>query len=138
MAKPILTCCASGCWPEIGLFPQNDAEPSAGLTGLLTAGIYSTRMGTHPETNKRVSTLLKRQKGKCAHCKLFFKVGDIMEVDHITPRSKGGKDEYPNFQLLHRHYHDTKTAQQRANSEVCLTNTTTLRSRVRGNQQARF
>lgn len=75
---------------------------------------WSTRMGTHPETNKRVSSLLKRQKGKCPHCKLFFKVGDMTEVDHITPRSQGGKDEYQNLQLLHRHCHDTKTAQERA------------------------
>ncbi|WP_458575342.1 HNH endonuclease [Limnospira platensis] len=33
-----------------------------------------------------------------------------MEVDHIVPRSHGGKDEYKNLQLLHRHCHDDKTA----------------------------
>jgi 5-methylcytosine-specific restriction endonuclease McrA len=33
-----------------------------------------------------------------------------MEVDHIQPRSQGGKDEYKNLQLLHRHCHDEKTA----------------------------
>ncbi|NJR76190.1 MAG: HNH endonuclease, partial [Scytonema sp. CRU_2_7] len=32
-----------------------------------------------------------------------------MEVDHILPRSKGGKDVYENYQLLHRHCHDIKT-----------------------------
>ena len=67
-----------------------------------------------------------------------FKVGDIMETDHITPRSKGGKDEYQNFQLLHRHCHDTKTAQERAVSEVCMTDIITLRSRVMWKHQARF
>lgn len=71
---------------------------------------WSTRMGKYPETSQRVGELLKWQKGKCPHCKLFFKDGDILEVDHITPRSKGGKDEYKNLQLLHRHCHDTKTA----------------------------
>ncbi|MGH2414363.1 MAG: HNH endonuclease, partial [Microcystaceae cyanobacterium] len=25
-----------------------------------------------------------------------------MEIDHITPQSKGGKDEYNNLQILHR------------------------------------
>ena len=29
-----------------------------------------------------------------------------MEVDHIVPRAIGGKDEYKNLQLLHRHCHD--------------------------------
>ena len=33
-----------------------------------------------------------------------------MEIDHIIPKSKGGKNEYKNFQLLHKHCHDTKTA----------------------------
>jgi RNA-directed DNA polymerase len=33
-----------------------------------------------------------------------------MELDHIIPKSQGGKDEYKNWQLLHRHCHDTKTA----------------------------
>ncbi|MEH1997696.1 MAG: HNH endonuclease signature motif containing protein [Nostoc sp.] len=33
-----------------------------------------------------------------------------MEVDHKIPKSQGGKDSYNNWQLLHRHCHDTKTA----------------------------
>ena len=71
---------------------------------------WSSRMGRHPEVNGRVATLLKRQEGKCPECNLFFKEGDILEVDHRIPRSQGGKDEYINLQLLHRHCHDTKTA----------------------------
>lgn len=59
---------------------------------------------------KRTASLLKEQKGKCAHCGLYFKDGDVIELDHIIPKSKGGKDEYKNWQLLHRHCHDTKTA----------------------------
>ena len=71
---------------------------------------WSTRMGMHPEAAARVATLLKKQKGICAHCGLYFKDGDLLEVDHITPRKKGGKDTKENRQLLHRHCHDTKTA----------------------------
>ena len=67
-------------------------------------------MGKHPEASLKVATLLKNQKGKCAHCELFFKDGDIWEIDHVIPKSKGGRDDYKNLQLLHRHCHDTKTA----------------------------
>ena len=71
---------------------------------------WSTRMGKNPGVSKTVATLLKSQKGKCAHCKLHFTEESVMEVDHIIPKSKGGKDEYINLQLLHRHCHDEKTA----------------------------
>lgn len=71
---------------------------------------WSSRMGNNPEMPIRVSKLLKKQKGKCAHCGLFFREDDVIEVDHIIPKLKGGKDEYKNLQLLHRHCHDTKTA----------------------------
>ena len=71
---------------------------------------WSTRMGTHPEVSTRIASLLKRQKGKCSHCNNHFKDEDSIEVDHIIPKSKGGKDIYDNCQLLHRHCHDTKTA----------------------------
>ena len=74
-------------------------------------GVYwSSRMGVHPEIPVRVAKLLKRQKGKCVHCETYFKDGDLTEVDHIIPKSKGGKDGYENWQLLHRHCHDKKTA----------------------------
>ena len=66
-------------------------------------------MGKHPELPKLNALLLKKQKGKCPHCGLTFKDGDVIEKDHIIPRSKGGLNEYKNFQLLHRHCHDEKT-----------------------------
>jgi RNA-directed DNA polymerase len=70
---------------------------------------WSSRRGKHPEISTKEATLLKRQKGKCHHCELIFRDGDIWEIDHIIPRSKGGKDEYNNTQLLHKHCHDIKT-----------------------------
>ena len=79
---------------------------------------WSTRMGKHPEMPKRTALLLKKQKGKCAHCGLFFKDGDLMEIDHIIPKSKGGKEEYKNYQLLHRHCHDEKTRNDRNHSVI--------------------
>ncbi|HEY9614826.1 MAG TPA: reverse transcriptase domain-containing protein [Allocoleopsis sp.] len=71
---------------------------------------WSTRMGNNPEMPSRVAKLLKKQKGKCAHCDMFFRENDVMEIDHKIPKSKGGKDSFDNWQLLHRHCHDTKTA----------------------------
>ncbi len=72
---------------------------------------WSTRMGQHPQVNHRVALLLKRQKGICPFCRLFFKDRDLLEIDHIIPRSQGGLDEFKNLQLLHRHCHDAKSAQ---------------------------
>jgi RNA-directed DNA polymerase len=72
---------------------------------------WATRKGEHPETPTKVATLLKKQKGKCPYCGLFFKTDDLLEIDHITPKSLGGKDEYKNWQLLHRHCHDKKTSE---------------------------
>lgn len=71
---------------------------------------WCKRMGKHPEIPIRVATLLKIQKGKCVFCGNYFKDGDSLDVDHLIPRSQGGKSEYKNLQLLHRHCHDNKTA----------------------------
>jgi len=71
---------------------------------------WSSRMGVHPEATQRVTMLLKKQKGKCTHCGLYFREEDVIEVDHLIPKSMGGKDDYKNLQILHRHCHDDKTA----------------------------
>ena len=71
---------------------------------------WSKRRGEYPETPFRVSKLIKKQKGICPHCGLYFTSTDIVEVDQIVPTSLGGKDTYENLQLLHKHCHDTKTA----------------------------
>lgn len=71
---------------------------------------WATRLGRHPELPRRVATLLKWQRGRCAHCGLYFTSEDLLEVDHIRPTSMGGKDAYSNWQLLHAHCHDEKTA----------------------------
>ncbi|MEH2238101.1 HNH endonuclease [Nostoc sp.] len=70
---------------------------------------WSSRMGIHPEATIRMSTLLKKQKGKCNHCGLYFREEDVLEIDHIIPKILGGKDEYKNLQIFHRHCHDMKT-----------------------------
>lgn len=80
---------------------------------------WATRMGHHPELPKRVAILLQRQQGKCPWCELYFKEDDVLEVDHILPLSQGGKNQYANWQLLHRHCHDQKST--RDNLADCRT-----------------
>lgn len=71
---------------------------------------WSSRLGKNPQIPQKVATLLKKQKGKCAYCNNLFSTEDLMEIDHIIPKSKGGKNTLDNLQLLHRHCHDSKTA----------------------------
>jgi RNA-directed DNA polymerase len=71
---------------------------------------WTTRLGKHPDAPRRIAALLRKQNGRCAWCGLFFKAGDLPETDHILPRSQGGKHHFTNWQLIHRHCHDQKTA----------------------------
>jgi RNA-directed DNA polymerase len=71
---------------------------------------WSTRMQRYPLRSQRVARLLRRQKGRCSQCGMYFRDGDLMEIDHSIPTSQGGRDEHQNLQLLHRHCHDIKTA----------------------------
>jgi len=73
---------------------------------------WATRMGRHPELPKNIAQLLKVQRGKCAWCDLYFKQDeDLLESDHIIPKSQKGRHGMINQQVLHRHCHDQKTAQ---------------------------
>ena len=71
---------------------------------------WSTRRGKHPEMPTSKAIRLNKQKGKCNWCGLHFREGDILEEDHIIATALGGKNEIENFQLLHGHCHDEKTA----------------------------
>lgn len=72
------------------------------------AAYWSRRLTRYQGVSARVSKLLTLQAGKCKHCGLEFGTEDIMEIDHIVPLSKGGKDVFSNLQLLHGHCHDQK------------------------------
>ncbi len=75
---------------------------------------WSIRTPRYSILSTRVKNLLLRQRGMCTICKKTFYEGDIMEVDHITPKFKAGLDSYSNLQLLHRSCHVNKTRQDRA------------------------
>ena len=70
---------------------------------------WSKRMGIYSGIPNRKARLLKVQKGICNYCRLTFKPKDNIEIDHVTPRKAGGKDQYDNLQVLHKHCHDVKT-----------------------------
>jgi len=70
---------------------------------------WSKRLRKSPDVSNRVLKLLDRQKGKCKQCGMLFKDGDKWEVDHILPKSLGGKDWYNNLQLLHDYCHHQKS-----------------------------
>jgi len=74
---------------------------------------WSGRLGRYPGVMPGVASLLKRQRGKCPFCGLYFKHGDVLEADHKRPRAAGGTHGKENIQLLHRHCHHRKTAQDR-------------------------
>lgn len=71
---------------------------------------WAKRKYNHPLTRKRMGYVLRMQQGRCAACGLYLKDGDVIELDHIIPKSLGGKEETNNLQALHRHCHDQKTA----------------------------
>jgi RNA-directed DNA polymerase len=50
--------------------------------------------------------LLKKQNGKCNFCGSQFRNEDVMETHHIIMKKDGGKREYENLVLIHKHCHD--------------------------------
>ncbi|MBP0004836.1 MAG: group II intron reverse transcriptase/maturase [Cyanobacteria bacterium SBC] len=70
---------------------------------------WSQRISKYAGMSPGDLKLFKRQNGKCALCGLYFKPGDLWEIDHIIPKRRGGKSKYSNLQVLHRHCHDFKS-----------------------------
>jgi len=74
---------------------------------------WSTRLGKHPEVPLRVTRLLKRQRGKCPACELFFKDGDVMQVVHATSKQPDDIGVRHYRHLLHRHCYQAKSASRK-------------------------
>ncbi len=65
---------------------------------------WGERMGRDPTKPRRVTKLLKQQKGRCAHCGLHFGTEDVIEVHHQDGNRKNNR--HTNLVLLHGHCHD--------------------------------
>ena len=74
---------------------------------------WSTRLGKHPEVPLRVTRLLKRQRGRCVACELFFKDGDVMQVVHTTSKQPDETAVRHYRHLLHRHCYQAKSASRK-------------------------
>ena len=96
---------------------------------------WSQRLKNHPMCNGVKGVLLRKQQGKCRWCELLFQDTDVIEIDHITPKSEGGGEELSNkfcctdIAMMN----DTLDV-----SMVSLPKTRSLRSRMRGNSPVRF
>lgn len=69
---------------------------------------WSKRLKEHPLLSGTLARLLQKQQGKCRWCGLLFQPEDLIEVDHIQPKSQGGSERIDNKCALHRHCHDSR------------------------------
>jgi 5-methylcytosine-specific restriction endonuclease McrA len=58
-------------------------------------------------TDNQKREVYEKQTGICTHCEKHFEI-DVMEADHITPWSKGGKTISENCQMLCLYCNRTK------------------------------
>jgi RNA-directed DNA polymerase len=75
---------------------------------------WARRMEQYSGYSHSISRLIKRQYGRCAICQQSFLPMDVIEMDHILPRAKGGLDRFNNLQALHKHCHIQKSRQERS------------------------
>jgi RNA-directed DNA polymerase len=75
---------------------------------------WAKRLKQHPLVNNEKAKLLKIQQWRCPRCGLYFRDGDLLEVDHRIPIALGGGKDMNNKSVYHRHCHDEKTAEDLA------------------------
>lgn len=69
---------------------------------------WTKRLSSYDHYGYTKTKLIKRQKSQCGICNHFFITGDLLEVDHITPISHGGKRTDTNLQVVHSRCHVSK------------------------------
>lgn len=67
---------------------------------------WASRRGQYPAIKPRIALLLKKQRGQCTECGLFFTSEALLEVHHIDGNHRNNK--ISNLALLHRHCHDQR------------------------------
>jgi RNA-directed DNA polymerase len=75
---------------------------------------WAKRLKQHPLVNNEKVKLIQMQKGQCPRCGLYFRDGDLLEVDHSISLALGGMDERSYKWAYYRHRHDEKTVEDLA------------------------
>ena len=89
------------------VYVQGDKSPGAWPERSRRDGdwvYWSTRLGRDPSKPRRVTRLLKRQRGCCALCGLHFTTEDVIEVHHHDENHNN--NTFDNLRLMHGHCHD--------------------------------
>jgi RNA-directed DNA polymerase len=60
---------------------------------------WGRRRAHHPGVSRRVARLLQRPDGRCADCGDACKAGAVLEGDHLSPRTHGGRDDATTWPL---------------------------------------
>lgn len=76
---------------------------------------WSMRRGQYPGTPKQVTELLKKQKGKCGHCGLYFNMDSLLETHHVDGNHNNNRRS--NLMAVHRHCHDKIHAREQVLDE---------------------
>lgn len=77
----------------------------------------STERGYGAEWRKLRAAALSRDSRLCQDCLRSGKLTPATEVDHITPKAKGGTDELSNLQSICSDCHKSKTAREAAEAQ---------------------
>lgn len=77
--------------------PPQKSSPIAGLNAPIAPAEFKKAL-KQPEKNKRAKLML-RQEGKCAYCDRLFTNILVPTLDHVKPKSKGGKNGLANLVL---------------------------------------
>jgi RNA-directed DNA polymerase len=62
---------------------------------------WTTRMGKYSDGLQKAAVLLRRQKGRCWKCHLFFKADDHYKLHHSDGNAKNYR--WDNLILIHKH-----------------------------------
>ena len=66
---------------------------------------YKELSKTYMHKNKygiQFKELFEKQAGRCAYTNELLIIGDTVHLDHKIPISRGGKNEFENFQFIHK------------------------------------
>jgi RNA-directed DNA polymerase len=77
---------------------------------------WAKRLAKYSNLSASMNGMMKSQNFRCAICNDSFSLGEPLEIDHITPKSRGGSDSYNNLQLVHKICHVGKTRNENVSS----------------------